>query len=350
MVIEMPWLTMIGVAVLAAAVAGCATRGQSASEPATPPSVDGDPAQGATRQQLAPERVVFDSFDRDPATGAPVRIAALLFRPRNADGLRRPAVVALHGCGGMYSALKSRRDDLSARHRAMAELLTGEGYIVLFPDSFRVRGREEICTIENRQRTITQANRRLDAQGALAYLQAHPEVAPDRVASLGWSHGGSAVLATLDARAPAVAAWADRGSSPAYFRAGVAFYPGCNDALRDRRGYSVAAPLTLFVGGADDWTAPGPCIDLAAKLSAAGEPVTITVYPDTYHGFDGPGSQERRRLEVPNGVHPGKGVTVAANPAARDDAYARLKAFLRTQLDISAKTGGGSGFALSAGN
>jgi dienelactone hydrolase len=73
-------------------------------------------------------------------------------------------------------------------------------------------------------------------------------------------------------------------------------------------------------------------VDLAAKLSAAGEAATITVYPDTYHGFDGPSTQPRHRLEVPNGVNPGKGVTVATNPAARDDAYAKLKEFLRKHL------------------
>ena len=58
----------------------------------------------------------------------------------------------------------------------------------------------------------------------------------------------------------------------------------------------------------------------------------ITVYPETYHGFDGPQRQSRLRLEVPNGVNPGKGVTIAPNPVARADAYARLKAFLRVQL------------------
>jgi dienelactone hydrolase len=232
----------------------------------------------------------------------------------------------------MYSTLATRRDGLSARHQAMAELLANEGYVVLFPDSFRSRGFEELCTVENRRRTTGQTNRRLDAQGALAYLQTRSDVAKERVAVLGWSHGGSAVLATLNARQSAVAAWKDRASSPPYFRAAVAFYPGCIDSLNERVGYAVAAPLTLFIGGSDDWTAPQPCIDLAAKLAAAGEPVTITVYPDTYHGFDGPPGQGRLRLEVPNGVHPGKGVTVAPNPVARADAYAKLKVFLRTQL------------------
>jgi dienelactone hydrolase len=250
----------------------------------------------------------------------------------------------------MYGTAKARRDELSSRHRAMAELLTDEGYIVLFPDSFRVRGREEICTVEYRQRTITQASRRLDAQGALAYLQSRPDVAPGRVAALGWSHGGSTVLATLDMRAPAVTAWADRGAPPPYFRAGVAFYPGCADSLRARNGYSVAAPLTLFIGGADDWTAPEPCVDLARELAALGEPVTITVYPDTYHGFDGPAARPRLRLEVPNGVNRGQGVTVASNPAAREDAYAKLRAFLRAQFDLPVATGGGPGLAPPATN
>ena len=159
---------------------------------------------------------------------------------------------------------------------------------------------------------------------------------------LGWSHGGSAVLATLNARQSAVAAWKNRVSSPPYFRAAAAFYPGCIDSLRERVGYAVAAPLTLFIGASDDWTAPQPCIDLAAKLAAAGEPVTITVYPDTYHGFDGPAAQGRLRLEVPNGVNPGKGVTVAPNPVARADAYGKLKVFLRAQLGGEVRIADGS--------
>jgi dienelactone hydrolase len=295
-------------------------------------SVGGDRAAVAPGQRLAPERVAFDSLDRDPATGAPVRITGLLFRPRDDPQMRRPAVVALHGCGGMYSTRAARRDDLSLRHRAMAELLTREGYVVLFPDSFRPRGRDEICTIGNRERTITQASRRLDAQGALVYLQARADVAPDRIAALGWSHGGSAVLATLNARQPRVAAWNARATPAPYFRAGVAFYPGCRESLQRKGGYAAAAALTLFIAGADDWTAPGPCVDLARRLAASGEPVTFTVYPDTFHGFDGPASEKRLRQDVPNGVHPGRGVTVAPNPAARDDAYARLARFLGAQL------------------
>jgi dienelactone hydrolase len=231
----------------------------------------------------------------------------------------------------MYSSSKSKREQLSIRHQMMADLLVSEGYAVLFPDSFRSRGEEEICTTKNRERSITQKHRRLDAQRALAWLQQRDDIRKDRVAVLGWSHGGSAVLATLNAKQSAVAGWHDRQPQVPYFRAGAAFYPGCIESLKSG-DYSLAAPLTLFIGGSDDWTAPGPCIDLADRLANAGEDVAITVYPDTYHGFDGPASQPRRHLNVPNGVHPGKGVTTAANPAARDDAYGKLLKYLRTYL------------------
>jgi dienelactone hydrolase len=281
---------------------------------------------------IVPERVTFDSFDRDPATGAAVRLTGLLFRPPGDGDGPRPAVIAFHGCGGMYSVVPSRRESLTLRHQAMGELLAREGYVVLFPDSFRSRGFEEICTIPSRRFPIGMANRLADAQGALAYLQSRPDVVPDRIAALGWSHGGSTVLALENAKQPAVAQWKEYTGSPPYFRAAVAFYPGCIDSLRAPDGYAVAAPLTLFIAGSDDWTAPKPCIDLADRLIAAKQPVTITVYPHTYHGFDGPPSQGRLHLEVPNGVNPGAGVTIAPNPAAREDAYAQLRRFLHAEI------------------
>jgi dienelactone hydrolase len=275
-------------------------------------------------------RVDFDSHEIDSATGRPVRIQGLLFTPPGAAAGRRPAVLALHGCGGMYSVLKSKRDALSMRFQSMADLLVAEGYVVLFPDSFRSRGVEEICTIESRKRTITQRNRLSDTLGALAWLQQREDVQPDRIAVLGWSHGGSAVLAGLNAKEAPVAG---RKAAADYFRAGVAFYPGCSDSLKVSPGYSLAAPLTLFIAGSDDWTPPGPCVNLAGRLRDAGEPVEITVYADTYHGFDAPGKAgQRQRLEVPNGVNPGKGVTVGSNPAARSDAYGKLKQFLSERI------------------
>ena len=70
----------------------------------------------------------------------------------------------------------------------------------------------------------------------------------------------------------------------------------------------------------------------------AGEPAAITVYPGAHHGFDGPSSQPRLRLDVPNGVNPGRGVTVATDPAARDDAQnwmARVRAIVGPTVAVA---------------
>lgn len=274
------------------------------------------------------ERVRIPSLAVD-GDGAPHVLDAIWVRPEGAVGRALPAVIALHGCGGVYSTASGRRDALSARHRQMAELLAEEGYAVLFPDSLRIRGRQEICTEAYKDRIVSQGERRKDALGALKWLQARTDVQPDRIALLGWSHGGSTVLATVNAAAAPVAGQGTGHADGPPLSAAIAFYPGCGDAVRATGGYRLAAPLLLLVGGADDWTSPRPCAALAERLRGTVPPVTLVVYPDTYHGFDGPGPASRRHLDVPNGVRPGQGVTVAVNPQAREDAHARVRAFLK---------------------
>ena len=278
------------------------------------------------------ERVSFPSFDIDPNYATPIMLSGLFFTPDPSAG-GFPAVIAMHGCDGMYSALAGQRGKLSARHQAMADLLVAEGYAVLFPDSFNPRGRREVCTMPAAKQTILQGNRRLDALGALEYLRTRDDIAKQRIALLGWSHGGSAVLATMNARTPTVTAFrAHLGAAETYFLTAIAFYPGCYASLRDRAGFAPAAPLSIFIGEADDWTSVRPCVALGKQMAARGEPLEVRTYPSTHHGFDNPTMSQPRHLDVPNGVRPGQGVTIAPNRAAREDAYARMKSQLRAAL------------------
>jgi len=278
------------------------------------------------------ERVSFRSFDIDPQTGVLIELTGLFFTPDPSAG-GFPAVVALHGCDGMYSTLPSRRGKLSLRHQAMADLLVAEGYAVLFPDSFNPRGRREVCTQPVRTQSITPSNRRLDVLGALDYLRARSDIAAKRIALLGWSHGGSAVLAAMNARQPIVAAYLAQLDDPAeFFLTAIAFYPGCYASLYSRDGYAPAAPVTVFIGEADDWTSPKPCVALAKAMEAKRLPLHVRTYPDAYHGFDAPELARPRHLALPNGLRPGNGVTIASDAAARADAYARMKAQLRAAL------------------
>ncbi|XAH25901.1 dienelactone hydrolase family protein [Xylophilus sp. GW821-FHT01B05] len=260
----------------------------------------------AQAMAATPIQVNFPSRDGTPLLG-------WLFQP--AAQPPRATVVALHGCGGLYASSGPRVGKLNARHQAMADMLVGEGYAVLFPDSLRPRGAEQICTQKIGTRDITQVQRRHDGLAALAWVAAQPWADPKKIAVLGWSHGGSAVLSVIEATHSEVK------EVPQTFAAAIAFYPGCNAFLKG--GYHPNTRLTLMLGELDDWTPAAPCVALGEEAGAE-----VHVFPGSYHDFDNPIGAVRLRKDVPNGVHPGQGVHAGANPAARAAAYARLRELL----------------------
>ena len=291
-------------------------------------------AAAAANALPQPERVRFDSLDR--RDGRPVTIEALLFRPSRASAKGdAPAVIALHGCGGLYRAQRgsdrSSERPLSERHATHAETMLDAGYVVLFPDSLGSRGLREICTIRAGERTVNPQRRRLDTLGALRWLAQQPGVAADRIALLGWSHGGSTTLATINAGHRDVVSFRGEGAAPPFFRGAVAFYPGCRAASRDAQ-WQPDIPTRILIGGADDWTPAEPCEALGTRARERGWPVEVTVYPGAHHGFDAPRGRVVHRGDVPNGVNPGQGVHVGPDPAAREDANRRVAAFLREIL------------------
>ena len=279
---------------LAAATAAVAAPSQAQSQPGPEP---------------VPEQVSVPSLD-SPG-GVAVDLPGHWFR---APGVGpAPAVLALHGCGGLYDG----RGRLAERYVELAARLNAVGVHMLATDSLQPRGEKELCTQRTGQRKVTQLQRRRDALGALQWLAAQPGVDASRLGLLGWSNGGSTVLAASNQRHPEVAAARVQPSLV------VAFYPGCESELQ--RGYLGVAPLLLLLGEADDWTPAAPCKALAA---AAGPAVQLESYAGAFHGFDGTGPVRLRR-DVPNGTHPGQGVHVGGDPAARAAAAARLDGFVR---------------------
>ena len=149
-------------------------------------------------------------------------------------------------------------------------------------------------------------DRLADIEGAIAFLRAHPKVAPDRIALIGWSAGARSVLLALNSGA------AQRPAGPYPFKAAIAFYPTCPTAQSE-----IAVPLLLFHGRNDVDAPIESCRSMMANLTRPGnataEYATLIEYENAEHLFDHPHHD-----------------AYAAGPA--DDALKRMRDFLNQQL------------------
>jgi dienelactone hydrolase len=246
-----------------------------------------------------------------------------------------PAVVIMHDCSGLGPRSSG------APRRWVAELVP-QGYVVLLPDSFGPRDLPNgVCTeTPERLRLATAYIRSGDAHGALAFLKTLSFVDPRRIGIMGGSHGGSSTLASM------VEAGAGRHDG---FAAGIALYPSCSVTLGEwstRRPpgrslgpamshsgvYRPVAPTLILAGEKDDWTPAEPCRWLAETARAAGQPVSIKIYPGAHHAFDSPAPVRYVEARTNGNSPTGKGATTGGDPAAWADAKLQVAAFFAQYL------------------
>ena len=257
------------------------------------------------------QAVRFDNVTPD----GPLAIDATLVLPSGRGPF--PAVVQLHGCGGV--------EPQSFR---WGRWLADRGYVALVVDSFRARHVKGDCRTGPDEPPITA--RLDDAFGALRYLQSRPEVRADRVAAIGWSQGGVYAMAVING--PSLERARRRGVAlPAVgFAASVGVYPGgCHSLVEEQ----VVRPLLVLIGEADDWTPAARCREMVEAMRARGADATIVTYPGAYHYFDVEGQKREVLAEVENDTRPGGfGATVSYQAEAATDAHRRIEEFLARHL------------------
>jgi len=256
-------------------------------------------------------KIAFDNV----TPGTPQRIEGKLYKPDGRGPF--PALVLLHGCQGVVRQTQT-----------WAHWLRERGYVALVMDSFGPRNDPADCKGGDASGPSTA--RFDDAIGALRYLQAQPFVIPDRVASFGWSQGGLFAMSVING--PTLERARARGVTlpRAGYAAAIAMYPGgCEAYVKEL----VIRPLLLLIGGADNWTPPQYCREMAAAMKARGADVTLVEYPGAYHYFDIVGRKKEVLKDIEQPYTPGTfGVTVAYDPAAAADASRRLEDFLTRTL------------------
>jgi dienelactone hydrolase len=192
-----------------------------------------------------------------------------------------PAVVMMHGCSGVYSYSDTTRGIMSL-YREWADRLVKAGYVALLVDSFTPRNAlQNQCNIGGA--AVSEVNdRTFDAYAGLNYLASLSYVSADRVGLLGWSQGGTSIMAAVDVTK----------ASPLYnFKAAATFYPGCG--MRDAFGgigqstWKPYAPLVILQGSADMVVDPTLCQARLANAQALGATsASMTLFNNAQHSFD----------------------------------------------------------------
>src|SRR5450830_171439 len=288
--------------------------------------------------------LVQASRSRPAATGQ----GELILPPTAPADARLPAVVLVHGSGGVYP------EEVTY----WARLLNEQGIAAFVIDVFSPRGIKSTGDDQSRVPFVADT---ADAFAALGMLASHPRIDPKRIAVMGFSRGGitavrSGVAAIINGSAP----------SGLRFAAHVALYSGgCAGvlAITPKPGTFSPEPMLFVHGDADDYTYMSDCRSYAQRINAAGTPTEFVVLPGARHKFDVDNSRlihlpanskakegcpleydildmktrDRRSgealsadkvKEINNDLCATKGSTVEGNPAARDAAGKAVIEFL----------------------
>ena len=229
-------------------------------------------AQGSSKQIPArtelhsiPSVTISDEqFLKGDRAGQPVVVSGVL---RIAQGAGRlPAVVLIHGSGGMGPNVDFWSRELNAM-----------GISTFALDGFTARG---LASVNTDQAQLGRLNMIVDAFGMLDVLARHPRVDASRIVLMGFSRGGQAALFAAMKRSHEH--W---NKSGAEFAAYIPFYPDCMTSYRADTEVA-ERPVRIFHGTPDDYNPVAPCKAYVARLKAAGRDVQLTEYPNAQHGFD----------------------------------------------------------------
>lgn len=224
-----------------------------------------------------------------------------------------PTALLFSGCDGP-------RDNLPR----LAGVLKARGWASIVVDSHAPRGFDTlqrwrlICAGQ----LLTGAERAGDIAVALADARAMPFVDADRIALVGASHGGWAVLEFLsladNGEVPhKLTAWPrDLADAPLKGIVGAAtLYPYCGTLSRvSRRGWTSPLPVLFLLVEGDSIACETACRDLADRMGGIGLPVETALFRGVTHGFD---QAEKAPFS-----------TLGHDLAATEVAHSRIAAFL----------------------
>lgn len=183
------------------------------------------------------------------------------------SAVKFPAVVLIHGSGGINSAMD-----------VWVHQLNQAGVATFVLDTFTGRG---ITSTIADQTQLHSLSMMVDAYRTLDLLAKHPRIDSSKIAVMGFSKGALASVFSASTRFKAA-----YGSGQT-FAAHIGLYAPCNSRYIGDTDLT-GKPMRLFHGTTDDYVNVQPCRDYVKALQQKGVDVALTEFPDTEHAFDSP--------------------------------------------------------------
>ncbi|MGH6725875.1 MAG: dienelactone hydrolase family protein [Pseudolabrys sp.] len=202
--------------------------------------------------------------------GQPLMIPAQLLLPEKRGNGKLPAMIIMHGSGGVRE-----------RERSYAREFNALGVAAVIIDSFSPRG---VKSTVRDQSPVSSYDMVVDAVSTLKAVAQRTEIDPARIGMIGFSKGGTVVIkAALRRYVEPLAA------GEARFALLIAMYPWCGDLPLDFHAAS-GAPLHMLLGERDIYVGTESCKEFGKKYADAGGDLALKIYAGAQHDWDVPGS------------------------------------------------------------
>ncbi len=206
----------------------------------------------------------------DPSLAIPTTgIGTLTFPENTSSSQRVPALILLHGSGGISPG----------REPEYARMLNSAGYAAFVVDYYKPRGVTKETDYMRKVIAVTEFDAITDAYSALRLLSTHPRIDPDRIGLMGFSYGGMATRFAMDDRLREALAPQHPG-----FAAFIDVYGPCFQILGTRE--TNGSPLLTLRGTEDASNDLEACRKREDELRALGILVQANVFEGAGHAWE----------------------------------------------------------------
>ena len=205
---------------------------------------------------------------------SPIIVDALITYPEGEGPF--PLLLIVHSSGGADEFTANWLEFMRDQQKPLLDM----GIATMYLDNFSARGAKHTYTDQSKASIWSTY---IDVFMALEYLSKDPKINIKKVGVSGYSRGGNLSIMAAEKRLRDILV-----SKDLYFAASQPRSAECGITGMFRNPTPVKETKIWYVHGlAEDYTLPGPCVDIMEKMQAKGADIRIDLREGWYHLFTG---------------------------------------------------------------